>query len=361
MRSHLAVFRRRVVGVDERHVAVGAFLRGRRIVERSRALSRDAGRLPVVVLVEAANPAIAVDRDVEVHLVARRTEFSGLLAMEWLQEGVAVRRRIEIQQAIVQPAQRRALARRQIVQRRVLDDEIALAHRAPHVNDGVARRAREPRLRFGRRNLLPDRPVEPSVEEHGVVVAPGAPFRGARADDVLHVLDRFAVPLIVERREVVHRRFPLVVDVGVAAPAGRARREEVGGDDAAAGRVGGRGKERSVGTGAFARHRDRRRRRVLNSKLLLPLPLGNVRAAERRGDERASCQRIEHRAASDARTFGSPGCGEQREQQKRGAADAEDDMRPHEPPMGRRRSTNHDDQAGCRGDDQHRAGDRRHR
>ena len=46
-------------------------LRLRRVVERARALPGDAAGLPVVVLVEAADPAVAVHRHVEMDLVAR--------------------------------------------------------------------------------------------------------------------------------------------------------------------------------------------------------------------------------------------------------------------------------------------------
>ncbi len=53
----------------------------RRVVERARALARDAARLPVVVVVEAAEPAVGVDRHVEVHLVAGGAELGGLSRM----------------------------------------------------------------------------------------------------------------------------------------------------------------------------------------------------------------------------------------------------------------------------------------
>ena len=103
---------------------------------------------------------------------------------------------------------------------------------------------RQAGLRFRRVDLLLDRPVEAAVEEHRVVVAAGAPFRRLRADGVLHVLDRLAVPLVVERRKVVRRRVPLVVDVLVAAAARCAGHEEVRRDGAADVGVGRRGKER---------------------------------------------------------------------------------------------------------------------
>ena len=233
MRADHAVLGGRIVRWHERHVAVGALLRLGGVVERSGALAGDAGRLPVVVVVEAAEPPVRVHRHVQVNLVTRRAELRGLFPMERLDERVAVRLRVELDELVVHGAKETVLARRQIVQRRVLDDEVPLAHRALHARDRVARGARESGLRLRRVDLLLDRAVEPAVEEHRVIVAAGAPLRRLRADDVLHVLDRLAVPLIVERREVMRRGVPLVVDVLVASAARGARHEKVGRDDAA--------------------------------------------------------------------------------------------------------------------------------
>src|SRR3954467_15859506 len=91
----------------------------------------------------------------------------------------------------------------------------------------MARGARKTSLRFRRINLFFDRLVETAVEEHRVVVAAGAPLRGFGADRVLHVLDRLAVPLIVERREMTRRRLPLFVDIGMAPAAACTGHEKV--------------------------------------------------------------------------------------------------------------------------------------
>ena len=194
--------------------------------------------------------------------MAARAELRRLLAVERLEERLAVRLRIDVGELIVREPQPRRVARREIVQRRVLDDEVALAHRAVDARDRVARRAAEPRLRFRRLDLLADRPVEAAVEEHRVVVAAGAPLRRLRADDVLHVLDRFAIPLVVERREVMRRRRPLLVDVAVAAAAHLARLKEARRDRAVDVRVRRRREERARGAGAFVLHPQRRRRGV---------------------------------------------------------------------------------------------------
>ena len=91
-----SVPRRRILPRDRRHVAVGAGLRRFRVVEGTGALSRDPARLPVVVAVEAAQPAVVVHRAVEVHLVAGGAEGGAVPGVERLQERLAVRRRVEM-------------------------------------------------------------------------------------------------------------------------------------------------------------------------------------------------------------------------------------------------------------------------
>src|SRR5258708_9274934 len=58
---------------NPRHVAIHAFLRMVGVIEGASALPGDAACLPVVVLVEAANPTVAVHRHIEVTFVPRRT------------------------------------------------------------------------------------------------------------------------------------------------------------------------------------------------------------------------------------------------------------------------------------------------
>ena len=70
--------------------------------------------------------------------MTRGAELGALVSVERLQEGLAVRTGCEIDQQVVRPAQDRVVAGRQIVQRRILDDELALTHRAADVDDGVA-------------------------------------------------------------------------------------------------------------------------------------------------------------------------------------------------------------------------------
>src|SRR2546426_10333367 len=81
----------------------------------------------------------------------------------------------------------------------------------------MAGRARQSRLRLGGVDLLLDWPVKAAVEEHCMIVAARAPLRRACAGNVLHVFNRFPIPLVVERGEVMRRRVPLLVNVRVAA------------------------------------------------------------------------------------------------------------------------------------------------
>jgi len=75
---------------------------GLRIVERARALSRNSASLPVIVFIEAANPAIAIHGDIQVKLVAGRTELRGVRPHERLQEGTAMRLGVQANQEVVE-------------------------------------------------------------------------------------------------------------------------------------------------------------------------------------------------------------------------------------------------------------------
>ena len=120
----------------------------------------------------------------------------------------------------------------------------------------MAGRARQSRLRLGGVDLLLDRPVKAAVEEHCMIVAARAPLRRASAGNVLHVFNRFPIPLVVERGEVMRRRVPLLVNVRVAArlPAGLRFHKEIRGNETPRVGFGGRRKERGVFADPFACH-----------------------------------------------------------------------------------------------------------
>src|SRR5690349_21084849 len=101
----LAVSAARIVRGHQRHVTIGALLSLRRIVERAGALARNPRCLPVVVFVEAAKPPVAVDRNVQMDLVTRRAELGGLVRVERLQKGLAMRQGSGSQKIIVGPSE----------------------------------------------------------------------------------------------------------------------------------------------------------------------------------------------------------------------------------------------------------------
>ena len=72
-------------------------------------------------------------------------------------------------------------------------------------------------MRGGRVFDLADGAIEHAAVEERWVVAAGAPLGRFNADCVLHVLDAFAIPGVVEGGEMVRGALPLFVDVGVAA------------------------------------------------------------------------------------------------------------------------------------------------
>src|SRR5216683_4513194 len=137
---------------------------------------------------------------------------------------------------------------------RIFENEIALAHGAFHLNNAVAHHATEAGAGFGLVDVLLDGRVHHAAEQQGGIVAAGAPFGLFYAVDFLHVLDAFAVPLIVEGREVVHGALPLLVDVRVATLAGLGFQEVVGGDVAAVFGLRGAGEKFAVGAVAFLIH-----------------------------------------------------------------------------------------------------------
>ena len=132
-----------IVGVRQGHVAIGALLRVRWVVERTGSLARDAAGLPVVVFVEATNPTIMVHRNVEVHLVATGAELRGLGAHERPQKDSAVRFRIQFHQKIMHTAHDWVLACGHLVKLGIFQIKICLAHRAFYFRDGVAHHAAE--------------------------------------------------------------------------------------------------------------------------------------------------------------------------------------------------------------------------
>ncbi len=133
------------------------------------------------------------------------------------------------------------------------------------MRDGVARSARQSRTGFRRVHLVLDGPVEAAIEEDRVIMASRAPLTRLRSDHALHVFDGLPVELVVERSEVVHRAFPLLVDILVTAPARLRIHEEVRRDDAAHVGLGGRWKERRLRTAPLLVHGGRHNQRVPDS------------------------------------------------------------------------------------------------
>ena len=182
-----------------------------------------------------------------------------------------MRRRRHVHQDVVRPLRPAILAGGEVVQRRIFDREIALAHGAADVDDRMTRRTCQACPGFRRVDLLLDGAIEAAVEEHGVIVAAGTPFRRLRANHILHVLDRLAIPLVVERGEMMCRRVPLVVDLAVAPAAHLAGHEEVrrnGPADVGARR---RREERRPGAAAFFFHLRRDAARIVDAKTTRPL------------------------------------------------------------------------------------------
>src|SRR5579871_6138546 len=133
------------------------------------------------------------------------------------------------------------------------------------MGNGVAACASQAGVCFFSVDLFLNGTVKAAVKEDSVIVTPGTPFAGLGSDGVLHVLDGFSIELIVERREVMDRAFPLLIDLFVAFTASGGVHEEIGRDDAADVGFRGRGEEWRFGSAAFALHSDRRGVRIVNA------------------------------------------------------------------------------------------------
>ena len=127
---------------------------------------------------------------------------------------------IESDAEIVQPADHGILAGGELVHLRIVEHEVALAHGALHFDDGVAHHAPQPGLRLRTVHDLLDRRIHHAAVKHRGIMTACAPLGRPRALDVLHVLDTLAIPLIVERRKMMCRALPLLVDILMAALAG---------------------------------------------------------------------------------------------------------------------------------------------
>src|SRR5258708_4384441 len=123
------------------HVAIGALRRLCRVIERPGPLSGHAAGLPVVVLVEAAEPTIAIHRYVEMYLVTRGTEFCRLVAHERLEEDASVGFGIKLHHKIMQLLDDRVLARGKFVHSGIFQEEVTLPHRAFYFRDRMAHHA----------------------------------------------------------------------------------------------------------------------------------------------------------------------------------------------------------------------------
>ena len=189
------------------------------------------------------------------HLMTGRAELRRLLiAHKRFEKRPAMRLRIYQDREIVKAAHDRILARCQFMQLRIFKYEIALAHRALHLYDGMAHQAAEPCMCFRPVDDLLDRRIHHSAVEHCGIVASTAPLRGLRTDHILHVLDALPVPLIVERRQMMGRAVPLIVNIFVTTLACLRFHEVFRRNQLGIGRLSGAGKERAFRSVAFLRH-----------------------------------------------------------------------------------------------------------
>ena len=253
-----------------RHMAIGAIHRRLRVIKCARALPGNATGLPVVVLVEAANPAVVIHGHVQMNLVARRTKLGRICTHKRLQKGAAVRLRVQPNHEIVQLANEGIFAGSKFMEFRIFEEKVALAHGALHFHNAVAHQAAEAGARFRAVNNLFDGRIKQTAVKQSRIVAAGAPFGRTHTGDFLHVLDALAIPLIVEGREMVHRAVPLFVDIRMAALASVRFHEVLRGNVAAMFGLRGAGEEFPLRAVAFRIHGFRRHQWIGDAIRVLP-------------------------------------------------------------------------------------------
>ena len=196
--------------------------------------------------------------------------------MKGFHEDFLVRFRIHLDQEVVSPLENLVIAGGEVVKRRILDHKSAITHAVFHSHNGVAGSAGQTSLSLRRVDLLFNGRVKSAIEEDRVIVAAGAPLGGLDPSHILHVLDGFSIPLIIERRKMVHGRVPLLVDVRMATLARLRSHEKVGRNGLPGCGGGGRRKERAVGSVTFFIHRGRSADGIAN-----PIPFGgNIMAID---------------------------------------------------------------------------------
>ena len=227
--------RSKIGGTFERHVAGGTTLLGHcRVVETPCAMAGDPGEEKGVVVVLAAEKFLVGGQFLgEVDLVAGGAELR--VAVEVLEKGLLMHRRLGLHQLVVDPLEERIVALRKGIVNWFVDRVVGVAPRAVDVGDGMAGGASDAGLRGGVVDVVVILVVEgAAVEGHRIVAASAPPRRGDAAVSFKRDLPRFAdarqVDGIVEAREMMAASLPAGMDVCVALLAVAIHHHDVGGD-----------------------------------------------------------------------------------------------------------------------------------
>ena len=136
--------------------------------------------------------------------------------MERFQETLFVRFWVEADEIVVQIPNDRIITGSDVVEWWIFNHVSTVAHRIFDAFNRVAGCAGESGLGGGRMKILSDGFVHHAVEQDRWVVAAATPFRRLDAVDFLHIDNRLAIPLIVERGEMMGGFVPLLIDIWVA-------------------------------------------------------------------------------------------------------------------------------------------------
>src|SRR5215831_13629749 len=176
MRMNLSIYLAGIVRILKRHMAVHASLGFRRVVERPRSETGDATGLPVVIVVESANPTVVVDVRVQVHLMTCRAKVRSLASHKGLQKRSTMRFRVYIYEKVVKRLDDFVRTRGKLRQSRVFEREITLTHRAFNSSNGVTHHAPESGVCLRFVDQFTNRCVEHSAKQQRRIMTTGAPF-----------------------------------------------------------------------------------------------------------------------------------------------------------------------------------------
>ncbi|GBF30143.1 hypothetical protein MnTg04_00079 [bacterium MnTg04] len=187
-----------------------------RVIKAGHAVTGYSAEQEGIIAVLPAQPAITIQLNRQVHLVAGSTELRGFV--QRLEKSLLVKLGLCLDQHPVDPCQQRLVAIGERVMDGFLDRVIRVSPGAVDMGDGMTTGAGNPRLRRGMIHVVEVRVVERTAEKRHRVVAAGAEPRPLYRTVALQrklprVAHRKQVHRVIEGGQMMHAHFPAAVCV----------------------------------------------------------------------------------------------------------------------------------------------------